>query len=241
MFLDPYFTTQNDRVVISAEQGSDFAKRVAQDFNPIHDPDNRRFCVPGDLLFSLALNTYGLSRTMSVRFAGMVDAETPLIFPKHETGVIDIKDDDGKTYMHVEHSGETLHDPEILERFTREYVKFSGQNFPFIMVPLMEEYQVMFNPKRPFVIYERMAFELETIHVPEPTLELADRTMDIKGRRGDIHFRFNVMSGGKIMGSGTKTLIVSGLQPYDGEVMKGFIDKFYTAKSNFNAKEGIVS
>lgn len=241
MFLDPYFTTRNDRVVISAEQGNDFAKRIAQDFNPIHDTDSRRFCVPGDLLFSLALNTYGLSRKMSVRFAGMVDAEKPLIFPKHDEGVIDIKDDDGKTYMHVEHSGETLHDPAVLEQFSREYVKFSGQNFPFIMVPLMKEYQVMFNPKRPFVIYERMAFELDSLQVREPTLELADRTMDIKGRRGDIHFRFNVMSDGEVVGSGTKTLIVSGLQPYDDEVMKGFIDKFYAAKEAFNGKADIAS
>lgn len=241
MFLDPYFTTRNDRVVISAQQGSDFAKRVAQDFNPIHDVDNRRFCVPGDLLFSLALNTYGLSRKMSVRFAGMVDADKPLIFPKHEEGVIDIKDDDDKTYMHVEHSGETLHDPDILERFSREYVKFSGQNFPFIMVPLMEEYQVMFNPKRPFVIYERMAFELDSINVHEPTLELADRIMDIKGRRGDIHFRFNVMSEGKVAGEGTKTLIVSGLQPYDDTIMKSFIEKFYEAKAAFNSKTDLAS
>lgn len=235
VFLDPYFRTDNGYIVISADQGSAFAKEIAGDFNPIHDTDNRRFCVPGDLLFSLALNRYGLSRKMSVHFAGMVSADTPLIFPDHDAGVIDVKDEAGKTYMHVEHSGETLHEPSAVETFTREYVKFSGQNFPYILVPLLREYEVMFNPKRPFVIYERMAFELESAALKSPTLELADRTMNISGRRGDALFQFQVMDQGQIVGTGTKTLIISGLQPYDDALMQEVVDNFNAAKSGYQA------
>lgn len=235
VFLDPYFQSDNGHIVISAEQGSAFAKEIAGDFNPIHDPDNRRFCVPGDLLFSLALNRYGLSRRMSVHFAGMVNADTPLKFPDHEEGVIDVTDDAGKTCMQVEHSGETLHEPQAVETFTREYVKFSGQNFPYILVPLLRENDVMFNPKRPFVIYERMAFELDSAELSSPTLELADRTLDIKGRRGDALFQFQVMDQGRIVGSGTKTLIISGLQPYDDALMQEVVDKFNAAKSGYQA------
>ena len=44
---------------VSAEQGSRFAKEVAGDFNPIHDHDSKRFCVPGDLLFAIALSDFG--------------------------------------------------------------------------------------------------------------------------------------------------------------------------------------
>ncbi len=36
--------------------------RVVDDFNPIHDEDNKRFCVPGDLLFSVLLANVGLSQ-----------------------------------------------------------------------------------------------------------------------------------------------------------------------------------
>ncbi len=56
MFLDPYHCEEDGFVRVGAEQASQFAKGVADDFNPIHDPDSRRFCVPGDLLFALVLS-----------------------------------------------------------------------------------------------------------------------------------------------------------------------------------------
>ena len=58
MQLDEYYSDGNGHIAISREQASDFAKGVAGDFNPIHDVDAKRFCVPGDLLFSLALHTW---------------------------------------------------------------------------------------------------------------------------------------------------------------------------------------
>ena len=66
MFLERYHATQNGLVLISATQASRFAKEVAGDFNPIHNPDARRFCVPGDLLFALLLSHFGLSRQLSL-------------------------------------------------------------------------------------------------------------------------------------------------------------------------------
>ena len=55
MFLEKFSCELNNTIVVSAEQGSDFAKNISNDFNPIHDPLNKRFCVPGDLLFALAV------------------------------------------------------------------------------------------------------------------------------------------------------------------------------------------
>ncbi|MGM8892055.1 DUF3581 family protein, partial [Psychrobacter sp. 1Y1] len=72
MFLSSYFKKENQSVSITPQQASDFAKIVAQDFNPIHDVAAKRFCVPGDLLFALVLNEYGLSQKMTFNFAGMV-------------------------------------------------------------------------------------------------------------------------------------------------------------------------
>ena len=66
---------------INADQASEFAKTVSNDFNPIHDPGNRRFCVPGDLLFALAVERYGLAQSMEFHFSGLVSADTALIFP----------------------------------------------------------------------------------------------------------------------------------------------------------------
>ncbi|MGL5048946.1 MAG: DUF3581 family protein, partial [Shewanella sp.] len=68
MFLAPYFLKQNQAISVSAQQASDFAKKIAQDFNPIHDVGAKRFCVPGDLLFALVLTQYGLSQSMKFGF-----------------------------------------------------------------------------------------------------------------------------------------------------------------------------
>lgn len=68
MFLDRFHTIQDGCVHISASQASQFAKEVAGDFNPIHDPDARRFCVPGDLLFAVVVSRFGLSRHMTFQF-----------------------------------------------------------------------------------------------------------------------------------------------------------------------------
>ena len=65
MFLDRFHSVQDGHVVISALQASQFAKEIAGDFNPIHDPDARRFCVPGDLLFAIVLARFGLSENMT--------------------------------------------------------------------------------------------------------------------------------------------------------------------------------
>lgn len=238
MFLDPYYTQQDGYILISAEQGSAFATDIAGDFNPIHNANAKRFCVPGDLLFALVLNRYGLSEKMSVRFSGMVGANVPLVFPKVDEGVIDIKDTNGKDYLHLEHSGRTSQDPALIEAMTRNYVSFSGQNFPFIMVPLLEKHQVMFNPRRPLVIYESMAFELETLDITNPRLELADTSLDVKGKRGDALFRFNIVVDGEVVGTGTKKLIVSGLQPYDPDLMAGVVEQFRMLKAEHKEKQG---
>jgi hypothetical protein len=73
-FLRAFHNVQGRHVLISPDQGSRFAKDIAGDFNPIHDADSRRFCVPGDLLFALVLARYGVSACMHCRFVGMVGA-----------------------------------------------------------------------------------------------------------------------------------------------------------------------
>jgi len=73
-----------------------FAKEVAHDFNPLHDVDAKRFCVPGDLLFSMALEKYGLSQNMHFNFSGMVGHDVLLNFPDTDAELIDVNDNQGK-------------------------------------------------------------------------------------------------------------------------------------------------
>jgi hypothetical protein len=96
MFLKDFYSVSEGGVRIAAEQASMFAKEVAHDFNPWHDADSKRFCVPGDLLFSLALEKYGLSQQMHFTFAGMVGHDVLLNFPSTEAGQIDVNDHQAK-------------------------------------------------------------------------------------------------------------------------------------------------
>lgn len=239
VFLEQFFNIEDGHVLISAEQASRFAKEVAGDFNPIHDADAKRFVVPGDLLFALILSKYGLSKCMSVRFSGMVGRDLPLQLPEAGADALEIKDQKGKVYTHVERSGDLTTKGSAIEAFVRRYVEFSGQNFPYILVPLLDKHQVMFNPSRPLVIYESMSFELTELDFVDPSLELVESTLDVNGKRGDVHFIFAIKCGERIVGRGDKKLIVSGLQPFDRDVMDKVVTDFNALKSAY--KQGAVN
>ena len=170
MNLQDYYLEQNNRTSISRQQASDFAKNVANDFNPIHDPDNKRFCVPGDLLFALGIHRYGLSQQMRFIFSGLVGNGVMLNFPQADQPSISITGDNNKIYLSIEKSGDTSHDKKLVQRLICNYVTFSGQTFPHILIPLMAEKGVMINPERPLIIYESMEIDLLRLDIHEPEL-----------------------------------------------------------------------
>ena len=219
MFLQQFYSLDQSTLSISAEQGSRFAKTISNDFNPIHDADSKRFCVPGDLLFALVLERYGLSQQMRFEFSGMVSADTPLVLPESPGDQFEIADAREKTYLKVSRSGGQLQDQQVLESLIKHYVFFSGQNFPHILVPLMAEKNVMINPQRPLVIYESMSLQFETLELQQPSVELAGTSLEVDGKRGNAEFKFNLVDGGKIVGTGVKTLILSGLREYQQEAI----------------------
>ncbi|MFP3341390.1 DUF3581 family protein [Halomonas sp. SIMBA_159] len=234
MFKD-FYAQRGEYVVISAEQASRFAKGVAGDYNPIHNPDARRFCVPGDLLFTLVLVKFGLSRQMEFRFTNMVGADTPLMFNEADNGDIHVCDDNGKCYLQVVRSGDITRDETVVEGFARCYVAFSGKNFPHYLKPLMEQHRVMFNPKRPLVIYDSMGFCLERLDGFSPNLALTESSLDVQGKRADALLEFSIESAGEAVGVGSKKLVVSGLCDYDDVEMAAIVDEFYRLKAAYEA------
>lgn len=233
MFLQPYHHVLDGGITITAEQASLFAKSVAEDFNPIHDPEAKRFCVPGDLLFALVLNQCGLSSQMAFTFEGMVGADVLLDFPVECDGTLSIGDRAGKTYMTVNREGETCRDPQLIEQLIRQYVLFSGQNFPHILVPLMEAQQVMINPDRPLVMYERMSLSLDRLTIRRPQLSLSDATLDVTGKRGVATLNFEVRDSGERVGSGAKRMLLSGLRPYQQAAIDGLVAAYEARKVDF--------
>jgi hypothetical protein len=232
MQLNDYFRSEGDRVHFSRQQASDFAKNIAGDFNPIHNPDAKRFCVPGDLLFAVALHHYGLSQKMRFVFSGMVTDEA-VIFPETTSGNITISDESGKQYLTIEREGETTTNPALINELTRNYVSFSGQTFPHILVPLMERNSVMINPERPLVIYESMVIDMERLDAVAPTLELANSRLDVDGKRGNATLEFNLVSEGEIIGRGAKSMVLSGLREFDAAQVSALVDEYATWKEAY--------
>lgn len=234
MFLSPYYSQQDKQIVISAEQASTFAKKECHDFNPIHDPENKRFCVPGDLLFSLALQEYGVSESMSFTFTNMVGDNMPLQFPKTDAKEIVVTNAQGKSVLEISRSGNVSNDPQLIESIIKNYVVFSGQNFPTLLMPLMKKHQVMFNPARPLVMYNNMNFEFDSLTLTNPLkVELADSKLEVEPKRANNFLHFDIYDGEKVIGRGVKTMVVAGLKPYDHEPITAFAENYLARRNAF--------
>lgn len=236
MFLKKFYDVRDGSVCIAAEQASTFAKEVAHDFNPLHDVDAKRFCVPGDLLFSLVLDKYGLSQHMHFIFSGMVGHGVLLNFPDTDADRIDVTDNQGKTYLQIERSGETIHDKGLIETLIRDYVAFSGQNFPYVLVPLLAKENVMFNIERPLVIYESMTLDLKKLDFHSPRLEMLEPKMEVNGKRATAYLHFQIKADDEVVGAGFKKLAVSGLRDYEEAPMQAFVDEYLARKNGYLSK-----
>ena len=96
MNLEEYYSLDGPRLSFTRQQASDFAKKIASDFNSIHDTDSKRFCVPGDLLFAVIIKHYGLRQVMGFSFSGMVGDDVSLILPEVNAREISIYDENDR-------------------------------------------------------------------------------------------------------------------------------------------------
>lgn len=233
MFLENFFIEDESGIHFSRQQGSTFAKQVAHDFNPIHDEDSKRFCVPGDLLFSLVLHKYGVSQEMNFSFSGMVDESKRLLLPEPAESLA-ISDTARKEYLTIQRSGEVNKDQALIDKLIQRYVEFSGQAFPHVLVPLMKKHHVMINPARPMVIYESMSISLSKLSINNPELALSEAKLDVTGKRGKATLAFNVLENGEIVGSGAKSMVLSGLRDYEQSAIDELVNNYNANKLHYS-------
>jgi len=236
MFLTPYFSHDNQQFQFTRQQASHFAKKVAGDFNPIHDEDSKRFCVPGDLLFAVLLSKEGISQKMRFDFSGMVSDGVALSIDNKCEKESSLVDANGKEYLHMSRDGEVNHNPEFIEHVVTSYVQFSGMNFPHIMVPLMEQQQMMINCQRPLVIYESMEVEFDRLDLTHPEVDFTGATFDVDGKRGVVTLNFAFKEDGQVVGKGIKRMVASGLKPYDQDAVDDLVARFNQRKEAFLAE-----
>jgi hypothetical protein len=109
-------------------------------------------------------------------------------------------------------------------------------NFPHIMVPLMEEQQMMINCQRPLVIYESMEVEFSRLDLTHPEVVFAGATFDVEGKRGLVTLNFDFKENGEIVGKGLKRMVASGLKPYDQTAVDDLVERFNARKDAFLAE-----
>jgi len=235
MFLDSFFSTTDEKVVFSREQASAFAKQIADDFNPLHDIDAKRFCVPGDLLFSLVLAKSGLHKNMKFTFSGMVTEDIPLTFPKEISNEATIVDTAEKEYMNVTCDGDKTTDIQAIESLIRSYVEYSGHTFPDMLISLMKEKNVMINPARPMIMYESMDIHLDTLDFKSVSLRKSDETLTVDGKRGQACLAFDLVSGETVIGHGKKHMLLSGLRDYCQNTIDEIVDQYHQKKNEYRA------
>ncbi|MEM6579893.1 MAG: DUF3581 family protein [Pseudomonadota bacterium] len=240
MLIDQFYSDRDGKLCFTNEQGSQFAKHIAGDFNPIHDADSRRFCVPGDLLFAVILSRYGLSQHMEFRFTGMVDETSELLLPA-AAQTMTLSDGADKEYLSVTRGGDTSTDSVLIDELIKAYVSFSGHSFPDLLVPLLASHNVMINPARPMVFYESMVIDLDRLDLREPTLEEDSSQAVIDGKRGAARFSFTLMDAGKVVGRGQKRMVIGGLREYDEATMSRAIDEYKRLKQQYLSDEASKS
>ncbi len=236
MFLDRFYQKEKGQFSVNREQGSLFAKILANDFNPLHDFDAKKFVVPGDLLFALTLKELGLMDDMRFTFNGMVTDKSNFQFIGGEADTIHLVDQHEKLCMTVDRQGESNSSDQLIEILTRAYVNFSGNTFPHILVPLMMQNNVMINPSRPLVMYQSMHIYL--LHFDIATIELCmvEATLNIQDKRGSVVLKFDLISNGDRVGHGEKQMLLSGLRSFDEALMQATIDNYENRREKFLAQ-----
>ena len=224
--LSGYVTHHADeRFSFTREQASAFAREKARDFNPLHDPDSTRFCVPGDLLFASACAWDGLSEHTDMHLEGMVD-DRAILTLSGERAQRQLTDSDGRVCARIRHEGATVQEPGLVQELVQAAVTFTGQHFFSTLIPRMKEYDVMVHPTRPLVVYDRIQLDLDKTQLTAPEIRSAGSDMQIEGRRGTLTLKFEFHENGKAVGRGSKTMQLRGLRQFDAEAVAVLVNEY---------------
>lgn len=234
MKIADYCSISDRQLSFSREQASNFAKHVAGDFNPIHNEDYKRFCVPGDLLFSVMLAQFGVAKKTSVSFDGMVNDSTIVTLPETVETSCTLSDVKERNFLTMQYSEPPTLNPEFIANLTEQYVKFSGQTFPDILVGLMRKENAMINPARPLVIYKEMVIELTELDGGNVQLEFDEATLNRNDKKGEARLKFKLSSEGRVIGNGEKVMLLGGLRDFDEDAMNAVIAEYNLARNAYS-------
>ncbi|MDA8963362.1 DUF3581 family protein, partial [Pseudomonadales bacterium] len=80
------------------------------------------------------------------------------------------------------------------------------------------------------------SFELDDVHAENISLRLDSSILDVQGKRGNGVFSFSLISNDKVVGTGQKNLILSGLREYDQNAITELTDNFLLNRDKYLAR-----
>lgn len=166
---------------------------------------------------------------------GMVSENTMLrVFPLDPSrSQLAITDEKGKRLLEIDRIGDRSRSPKLIETLIKNYILFSGQNFPALLMPLMKKHQVMFNPARPLVMYDSMSFELDTLELGALQVSLDEANLEVEGKRAEEFLHFKLLNDGQVVGRGVKKAVIGGLKPYDHDAITVFAEGYEKRRATF--------
>ena len=170
---------------------------------------------------------------MNFTFAGMLGHGVTLDFPETDGSQFDIVGSHGKTILKVDRDGEHSQNESMIDALIRDYVAFSGHNFPYVLVPLMAKQNVMINLTRPLVMYDSMSLEFDNLDFSHPKIEMLEPELNVNGKRGDAFLHFQIKSDDKVVGKGFKKIVISGMREYEEQPMQAFVDNYLARKDSY--------
>ena len=233
MNLEKFYNLDGARLSFTRQQASDFAKSVAGDFNILHDVDSKRFCVPVICCSPSLSITMVCARPWDFPFPEWLVTRFRLFSPKVNAREISIYDENDKKYLDVSSDGAHSSNPKLINSLTRNYVAFSGDTFPHVLVPLMQENNLMINTERPLIIYDHMRISLDTLDIDSVELRMTDSKFRLYGKRGDVALNYDISCNGEVVGRGQKKMVLSGLREYDQGKIDALIESFDDLKSRY--------
>lgn len=234
MDLRRFYNIEEQKVEFTRQQASLFAKSVAGDFNPLHDVETKRFCVPGDLLFAVVLTELGVSQSMRFDFESMVTEKTIVSLPEQLTNEFGLLDQNDKSMMTIHSAGEQTKNTNFISSLIEKYVQFSGRTFPEILLELMKKNGVMINPARPLIIYKDMLIEIDQFPEGSLELEFSGASMKVDGKKGSVKLEFDLFVDGQAIGHGTKDMLVSGLRAFEQSAVDTIVDEYNVTKAAYS-------
>lgn len=157
MLEDMSLFCADGKYLVSEKDGSNFAKEVCLDYNPIHDEGNLDFAVPGDLLLSLFVWQNGLPCDGSVAFKKPVKGDLEL---KIDLDGISNSGTDEELVILKNLSSIYLTSIKFYKDFMAEYCLLSGSLFPEKLGEVFSDSGLMPGVEKPLVMYSGVDFDL---------------------------------------------------------------------------------